>query len=351
MRQPADGQRDEGREQTPEHHRADYVRRAALVGAEGGDGVRARRVRSDGGPCRCRPVRGACRRRARGARAPPRRRGGPTRQAQRGARAPPHEAVDGQSARRLQPPNGSRRQRPEAPVGTRRADVVTTTLQRPLHPTDLNTGLRAHADALREHRRGGPAGRIGPARHHRGHGEDGCNGGDETRPDGQGGQLDSHELSLLKRLKERRSAQRAPTRTENTREGVSARPLQKGCEARRRRQRRSKPKTTKRTGDQRQQHEDHVRQRGRRQPARSGTAGSGRSAARRSGRRRTLPAAATVPGRRRLPRRGVGRRPRITSERPTRRGRQHNRRRNSAGRRRDGHQGRRGAAGKNRCDR
>ena len=87
----------------------------------------------------------------------------PTWQAQRGARALPHEAVDGQSARRLQPPNGSRRQRPEATVDARRADVVATTLQRPLHPTDLNTGLRAHADALREHRRGGPAGRVGPA--------------------------------------------------------------------------------------------------------------------------------------------------------------------------------------------
>ena len=302
------------------------------------------------GPCRLRPARGAHRRPARGARAPPRRRGGPTWQAQRGARALPHEAVDGQSARRLQPPNGSRRQRPEAPVGTRRTDVVTTTLQCSLHPTDLNTGLRAHADALREHRRGRPVGRVGPARHHRGHGEDGCNGGDDARPDCQGGQLDSHELSLLKRLKERRRAQRAPTRTGNTREGVSAGPLQKGCEARRRRQRRSKPKTTKLTGGQGQQHDDHVRQRGRRQPARSAAAGSGRSAAGRPGRRRTLPAAATMPDRGRLPRLGVGRRPPVASERPTRRGRQHKRRRNSAGRRREGHQRRRGAAGKNRRD-
>ena len=129
-------------------------------------------------------------------------------QAQRGARALPHEAVDGQSARRLQPPNGSRGQRPEATVDARRADVVATTLQRPLHATDLNTGLRAHAGALREHRRGGHVGRVGPARHHHGHGEDGCNGGDEARPDCQGGQLDSHELSLLKRLNRasRRSA-------------------------------------------------------------------------------------------------------------------------------------------------
>ena len=221
-----------------------------------------------------------------GVRTPLRRPRGATWQAQRGARALSHEAVDGQAARRLQPPNGSRRQRPEAPVDARRADVVTTSLQRSLHPTDLNAGLRAHAGALREHRRGGPAGRVGPARHHHGRDEDGCNGGDEARPDCQGGHLDSHELSLLKRLKERRGAQRAPTRTGNTREGVSARPLQKGCEAGRRRQRRSKPKTTKRTGDQCQQHEDHVRQRGRRQPARRGAAGSGRSAA---GRSRTAP--------------------------------------------------------------
>ena len=125
---------------------------------------------------------------------------GATWQAQRGARALSHEAVDGQSARRLQPPNGSRSQWPEATVDAGRADVVTTSLQRTLDLTDLNAGLRAHAGVLREHRRAGPAGSVGPARDHHGRDKDCRNGGDEARPDCQGGHFDSHEISLLKRL-------------------------------------------------------------------------------------------------------------------------------------------------------
>jgi hypothetical protein len=166
-----------------------------------------------------RPARGARRRRAGRASAPPPRRD----LAKAGVRFP-----RGRRRPARQPPAAAERQppsRPEAAVDARRADVVTTTLQRSLDLTDLDAGLRAHADALRKHRRAGPAGSVGPARDRHGRDEDCRNGGDEVRPDCQGGQLDSHELSLLKRLKERRSAQRAPTRTVTTRNGRSARPL------------------------------------------------------------------------------------------------------------------------------
>ena len=133
------------------------------------------------------------------------------------------------------------------------------------------------------------------------------NGGDKARPDGQGGQMNRHELSLLTTaLRNVGTLKRAPTRVvRHPERGAQPGRCKRGVKPEgpdrdgRSRRRRSSPATSARstriTSDNGAD----------RQPARSATARPRGSTARRPRRRRTLAVAITMPDRRRLPRRGV----------------------------------------------